>query len=626
MQKIIWCIICLLFSHQVYGEKVKAISRFGEPKYGTNEIKFTFLNPEAPKGGQINLSAVGTFDTLNWLSIKGTPVYGSIITFDSLMMRSAGESFAVYSALAEYVDLAKDNSSIIFYLQKSAQFHDGTPFTAEDVKFTIDLLFDKGPPRYKKIFSKVEKIEIIDPHTIKFIFKKGEDGKFDPELPLIIALIKPLSKKQLEKIDFTNTGLMPLQGTGPYKISQFEQGRFIVYERNQDYWGKDVPFLKGMYNFDKIRIDYFKNAQAQFQAFVSGETDIYFETNPIQWETAYGFKAVKEGRVKKINFEHKRPVVVRTIIFNMRRHIFDDIRVRKAISLAFDFDTLNRLICANSMLCPHSLFANTFLAHNGGAKDKELEILNQFKAQIAPELFEEIINDQFHPAKTKGDGDQRENLKKADELLKSAGFDIKEGRRINKDGKIVSIELMIKDPRLEKIAISFRESLSKLGIVLNVKMIDTVQYENRVVESDFDMVIHSWANTLAPGFEQSYYFGAKYADVKGSSNYIGVKDTIAESLANLIPLANNLEDLTCRAHALDRYVMHNYWQIPLAYNNVDRWAYWVDRIKYPEVLPEVGTNVMDWGWRVSTSSQVTKENDSNSIFVKIKNKLQSLFS
>lgn len=575
---------------------VHALARFGSPLYPSSFAHFNYVNPDAPKGGMLRLGMVGTFDTVNKDIVKGISAEGLLITSDPLMVRSADEPFTVYGVIAQGVTVAPDFSSVIFYLNPNARFHDGTPVTAEDVQFSIELLKEKGLPRYRQYYSRITQFEIIDPHTIKMSLKANDDGKYDRELPMIVAFVRVFSKAQLEKVDFADSGLNIIMGSGPYKVSNIDQGRSITYQRNPDYWGKDFPVNKGHYNFDTIKIEYFKNVQAQFQAFTAGEFDIYFETNPNQWETGYNLAAVKDGRVKRVDATHRRPVAVRTMIFNMRKPSFSDIRVRKALSLAFDFNTLNKIVFSGAMKCPNSLFANTFLAHHGAAEGQEKGLLEKFSSQIDSQFMKEMISREFSPASTDGNGDQRMNLEKADALLKEAGCIVKDGRRIDSQGRPIAFEIMIKDPKLEKIALAYRESLKKLGIDLSVRMMDAVQYENRVTEHDFDIIIHTWANGLCPGNEQLYYFSAKNADTKGSSNYIGIKDSIAEALAKEVTMANDLEALTASVHAMDRYIMHSHFQIPLAYDNTSRWAYWVDNLAYPEVKPEVGTNVMNWGW------------------------------
>lgn len=580
---------------------VTAIARFGQPTYSEGFSHFKHVNANAPKGGTLRLSTVGTFDTVNKDIVKGIHAIGILLCYDALMMRSDGEPFTLYGLLAQAVDLSPNNDSITFYINPKARFHDGSAVTAEDVQATIETLRDKGLPRYRQYYNRINKMEIVHPLVIKISFKPLENGQYDPELPFIIACLRVLKKAQIESINFSDSGLTKIIGSGPYQISHIDQGRSITLQRNQHYWGKDLPVKKGVNNFDTIRIEYFKNSHAQFQAFTAGEFDAYFETNSNQWQTGYNFTAIKDGRVKRMEISHKRPVAVRTIIYNMRRPIFSDRKLRKALALAYDFDTLNKMVFFNSLNCPHSLFSNTYLAHQGKACGKEVEILKGFANEMEPDFLKTILENPFTPARTNGDGDQRKNLAQADALLKQAGWTLKDGNRFDSKVQALKLELMIKDPRHEKIALSFKESLKKLGVELIVRMVDTVQYENRVTKSDFDMIIHTWANSLSPGNEQVYYFSSKNAYIKGSSNYIGIKDPIAEALAQYVAVAPDNETLIAAAHALDRYIMQQYYQIPIAYENTLRWAYWVDRLAVPEIDPEIGLDVMSLGWATSAA-------------------------
>jgi microcin C transport system substrate-binding protein len=309
------------------------------------------------------------------------------------------------------VQLEPDNSSITFHINPKARFSDDSPVTAEDVKYSYETLRDKGMPRYKHYFGKVESIEVIDTHTLKVTFKKNDKNEYDAELPMIICLVPVLQKQQLESIDFANSGLIPLIGTGPYKIGSFEVGRTISVVRNPDYWGKDLPLMRGQCNYDIIRVDYYKNEQAQRQAFLAGEFDVMFETNPNQFLTAYeNAPAISDGRIVKTEMAHERPVAVRYFAMNMRRDKFHNWHFRKALTLAYDFDSINNIVFGKAMSCPSSLFANTFLAHKGKPQGLELEMLQGFEKQIDPELYKLLLEGPFECAKTKGNGDQRDCL------------------------------------------------------------------------------------------------------------------------------------------------------------------------------------------------------------------------
>lgn len=577
--------------------KTPTLSRFGVPAKFSPEKPFPFSNPNAPKGGTLKLSNVGTFDNLNRFVVKGTTAEGTLICYEGMMMRSPGEPFTLYPLLAESVTVASDHSSITFHINPKAKFSNGDKVTAEDAKFTYETLRDKGAPRYKHFFSSIESLEVLDAHTLKITFKANAEGKFEEETPMVVALVSILSKKQLESMDFQNMGMNPLIGSGPYSISSAEVGRFVEISRNKEYWGKDLPQMQGLFNFDVIRVDYYKNEQAQRQAFMAGEFHVMFETNPNQFFTGYkGVPAIESGKIVKEEYVHQKPVAVRYLSFNMRHAKFADWSLRRALVLAFDFDTLNRMVFDGAMKTPTSLFANTFLAHKGKAEGLEAEILAEFKAKIEPEIFETLMASEFDVAHTKGNGDQRENLIKADKILTQAGYLVKNGQRLTPQGAPVKFEVMIKDPRLEKLVLAFKQSLKKLGIDLAVRMMDAVQYENRVLESDFDMIVHVWSNSLSPGAEQLYYFGVEQASRKGSSNYLGIADPVAEEFARKVAHSPSQEYNTAAVKALDRYVMHMCYQIPVSYDPTTRWLYWKSKIEMPPLDPHVGLNVINYGW------------------------------
>lgn len=589
-------------------EPTTSLARFGKAKYGADFTSFAYVNPNAPKGGKLKMGTLGTFDSLNQYVVVGIPPVALVcqqsgsLTMDPLMTRSVDEPYTLYPLIAEKVEVAPDNSSITFYINPKARFHDGTPIMAQDVKFSYDLLREQGLPRYRLHYGKIEKMEILEPRTIKLTFNKPETG-YDPETPLIVAGLHVFSKARYEGKDFWQTGMTPLLGTGPYRVVKAEPGRSVVYERVKDYWAADLPVNKGKYNFDMIQMDYYKNAEAQFQAFKAGEFDVFFEVNSQQWRDGYNTPAVNSGKIKKVEAKHKRPVTVRMLIFNMRRPLFQDIRVREAISKAYDWETVNKMLCSNDYYRVTSLFANTYLAHQGPARGLELKYLEPYLNTIPKDILEKG----YIPPTTKGDGDARENLEAADKLLNEAGWVIVTEkdpltqqnviRRIHKDTKQpLAFELMYKDPRLEKLVGGFIQNLQRLGIMLKLRYMDTVQYEARVVESDFDMISHLWTNSLSPGNEQIYYFSQKTADQKGSSNYIGIKDPVVEALAQNVANATTQEEQVAAVHALDRVVMGRHYFVPMFYDNTIYWAYWADRVAFPPFDPLVGTNTLEWWW------------------------------
>lgn len=584
------------------GNSVSSLSRFGSPKYPPDFTAFSYVNANAPKGGKLKMGSTGNFDTLNEYVAKGIAAFSLSLTVDPLMRRATDEPFTLYALIAEKVDLSPDNSAITFHINPAARFHDGTPITAEDVKFSYEMLMEYGLPRYRNLYSKIEKIEILDPRTIKLTFQKTEKG-YDPEIPMITALLKVFSKAQYEGKDFRETGMKPLLGSGPYRVAKAEQGRYIVYERVKDYWAADLPINRGMFNFDSIQIDYYKNAQAFFQAFKAGEFDAFFEVDPQQWRNGYNVPAIETGKMKKVAMKIRRPVAIRVAIFNMRRPLFQDIRIREAIGYALDWETMNKMVFNGDYQRVRSLFANTHLEHKGAAKGLELKMLEPYLNTIPKKILEEG----YTPPTTKGDGDARANLDAADKLLVEAGWIIEKKKnpvtqqvtfcRVHKDTKQpLEFEFMYKDPRLEKILNLFRQNLQRLGITLNVRFMDTVQYEARVLDTDWDMIAHTWANGWSPGNEQVYYFSQHTADQRGSSNYIGMKDPVAEALANTVANAQTKEELIAAVHALDRVVMGRHYMVPMFYDDNLYWAYWADRVEFPKFDPVVGTNAIEWWW------------------------------
>lgn len=567
-----------------------SISRFGEPKYSGT---FPYVNKEVKKGGDLKLGTIGTFDSTNPFIIKGNSVYGVLeYVFDPLMMRSNDEPFTLYAILAEKVFIAKDNSSITIYLNKNAKFQDGTAVTSDDVKYTYETLQKPGFwPRYKQFYGKIEKIEIIDQLTLKIILKKDIEGKYDPEVPLILCLARIVSKKSLED---SLKGNAQLVGSGPYQIKQVDQGRSITYELNDNYWAKDLPVCVGFNNFKTVKIEYFKNLQAHFLAFQAGEVDVFFETNTTNWETGYNFKAFNDGRVVKFEKKHERPVTVQTIIFNMKQEIFKDKNFRKALFLAFDFETLNHILFQDKMYRARSLFENTELAHYKNPKMEEISLIleNSRKGTISKEMCDH----EFTPPKTDGKGNQKEELSKASNILNNLGYLIAKdgdhkGKRLDKKGNPIVLRFMIKDPKFEKIALHYGKSLKRLGITLKIELVDATNYENKVIERDFDMIIHSWSNTFSPGNEQIYYFSRATASIKGSSNYIGMIDETAEKLATLVAYSKTKDELSTSVRALDRYVMYHYYMIPLAYDPNLRFAYFKEKINFPKWHPKVGMSI-----------------------------------
>ncbi len=582
-------IIAILLLSSVDAKQESYISRLGSPKHKESEKSMPYVNPDAPKGGRLRMATVGNFDSLNRLVVKGFPAEGLSMTQDTLMKRTADDPHSSYGLIAEKVDLAKDNSEITFYLNPKARFLDGKPITAQDVRFSVETLRDKGLPRYKKYYSTLKEIKIIDDRTVNFVFEPDSSGVYDKEMPLIMGNLIVLPKHALEGKNFAATTLEAIPGSGPYKVKSHQLGRKIIYERVKDYWAADLPIIKGMYNFDEISIEYFKSEHSLRESLKAGEVDFYMESDQKNWNTAYNFPAVTDGRVVKLAVEHHRPVAVRMIIFNMKKPVFADRRVRKAIALAFDFNQINKTQYHGAFKQALSLFANTKFVAQGKPSEAELKLLTPYKDQLDSEIFEDSIQ----PSSS----DRRAALTQADILLKEAGWIVEKGKRVHKDTKEpLSFTFTLKDPRIEGMALEFQRNLKPLGIDMTVSKIDSTQYEKQSVDKTFDVIIHTWANSLSPGIEQTYYFDPKMADQAGSSNYIGIKNEAIYDLAEKVANAASETNLEAAAKSLDRAVMGMYYQIPGVYDNTTCIAYWKDRLDFPKYDPEIGINVPEWWW------------------------------
>ena len=555
------------------------IAMHGEVKYPSTFTHFDVVNPNAPKGGELKLAIVGTYDTLNPFILKGTPPAGiRDALFESLLKRSPDEPFSLYGLIAKSLIVAPDRSWVIYNINHEAKWQNGTPITAQDVAFSYNTFLEHGTPGQKMYYKKVEKVDILGNHKIKFSFKKV-DGKYDAEMPLIIGVMAIISEQDLKGKDFEKTGLIPLLSSGPYKVAKVEAGRSIIYQRDSNYWAKDLPANKGYFNFNTLRFDFYKNAAVAFEAFKAGDAYTREEADPGKWAQKYDFPAVKKGLVRCVEIPHQHQVGMQAFAFNTRREIFQDPRVRRALTYAFDFDWLNKSMFHGALTRTTSFFDNTELASKDLPQGQELALLEPFRAQLAKEVFEKPYT---LPTFENGN---RENLKIAQELLKEAGWVTKGGKLVNaKTGKPFTFEILLNVPENEKIALAFARNLKQLGIQAIPRTVDASQYENRRVNMNFDTIIHFWGHTLSPGNEQSFYWSSKAADEPGTRNYPGVKSPVVDSLCNAITNAKERQELVTAVKALDRVLLWGHYIIPLGYRNKDYVAYW-NNIDHPPLGP-----------------------------------------
>ncbi len=573
------------FTSASFAEKTHGIAMHGKPKYEESFTHLDYVNPDAPKGGVVRFGSYGSFDNLNRVAFKGSKAAGLGYVNDTLMRRVWDEAFSLYGLIAEFVEMPEDRSSVTFYLNPKATFHDGSPITRDDVLFSLETFQTKGTPNQKKTYGKVISTELIGNHGIKMVFVNNEDK----ELPLIVAGFLPIiPKKYYENIDVTKTFLDIPLGSGPYTIENLDPGRQIKYKRVENYWAKDLPVNKGLYNFDTIIYDYYKDSNVLVEAFKVGEYDFRREYNVKRWLSEYDFKAVDSGEVILKEMNNDRPVGMNGLVMNTRKNIFNNRNVRLALSYAYDHEWINKTIYQNAYVRTDSFFDNSPLSSTGLPSDAELELLNPWRDQIPSEIFTET----FTPPKTDGSGNARKNLLQAKEILKEEGWIIKNDK-LTKDGEEFKFEFLIVSPSDEKIALAYQSNLKKLGITMEVRTVDSSQYQARLLNYDFDMIKRYWGVSLSPGNEQQFYWGSEVGKKDGSRNYPGINSPAVDALIEKLISAKNREELTTAIHALDRVLLWGHYVVPLYHSNKDRIAYW-DFFEYPEEIPLYGIVIESW--------------------------------
>ncbi|HYD19314.1 MAG TPA: extracellular solute-binding protein [Patescibacteria group bacterium] len=553
----------------------------GAPKYASDFKNLSYVNPDAPKGGDLQLSRSGTFNNLNNHIITGNNAAGLEYLNDKLMQRVWDEPFTMYGLVAESIEVAPDRSWISFHLRDEAKFHDGRPMTAEDVKYSYEMYRAHGAPVRRRVYGLITKVEIKGPRDIKFTFGPG----YDRECVMILAMMPVLPKHYWDKADLTKTTLTPPLGSGPYKIRSVDPGRKLVYERVKDYWAKDLPVNRGQYNFDTLTFTYFRDDDIALQAFASGVYNFRQEFDLTKWQTRYDFTSLENGSVVKEEIPHQRPEWLKALVFNTRRALFADPKVREALSYMFNADWLNKSLYFGKMNKISSVFPNSELAATGKPAGEELRILEQYKSDLPASVFDEA----WQPPAYNG----RDAKRKAIALLKEAGWIYKDGQLADKAGKPFSFEILLGDYADEKIALEFTRELKKIGIDARVRTVDNAQFVGRLDDYDFDMVAWRWINTLSPGNEQVNYWGIKSGESKGARNYAGISNKAIDGLADSIGRSDTRETLVARARALDRALMAGRYMIPLFYLGRDLVAHTAD-IRRPSVTPIYGMVLESW--------------------------------
>jgi len=574
-----------LFSSNLFAEKLHGLAMHGLPLHKIQENYLPYVNPNAPKGGTLRLGVYGSFDNLNRIAFKGSKASGLGYVNDTLMRRVWDEAFTLYGLIAEFIEIPEDRSSITFYINRRAKFHDGSSITREDVLFSLKTFQTLGTPNQKKTYSKIIKTEMVDNNGIKMFFSNNEDK----ELPLIVAGFLPIvPKKYYENIDVTKTFLNIPLGSGPYKIKSLEPGRQIIYERIKNYWAKDLLVNKGQYNFDTLIYDYYKDSNVLLEAFKVGEYDYRREHNVKKWKSNYDFDAVNQGDVILQEINNDRPTGMNALVMNSRKDIFNNRRVRLALSYAYDHEWINKALYDNAYTRTDSYFDNSPLASSGLPSELELELLYPWNDLIPKEVF----TSSYAPPVSDGSGIPRSNLRVAKKILEKEGWFIENGK-LMKNGKEFSFEFLIVSPSVEKIALAFQKTLEVLGITMSIRTVDSSQYQARMINYDFDMIKASWNVSLSPGNEQQFYWGSDVGKKDGSKNYAGVNSPVVDDLIKKLIGAKNREELTTTIHALDRVLLWGHYVIPLYHSNTDRIAYW-NFLEYPDIIPLYGIVIESW--------------------------------
>ena len=565
---------------------VHGIAMHGTPKHAPGFTHFPYVNPDAPKGGRLVLGTLGTFDSLTPFIIKGvSPSSMREYVYESLLTRSGDEAFSLYGLIAESIELAEDRSSITFHLRPQARFADGTPITPEDVLFSHEVLKQKGWPYHRSHYAKVARAEKISDHAVRFTF----DAAGDREIPMIIGLMPILPKHKTSLENFETTALEPPIGSGAYTVARVDPGRSLTYKRNPDWWGGDLAVTRGRFNFEEIRVEYFRDAASLFEAFKAGEIDMRIEEDPGRWIEGYRFPAVSEGRVIKREFETGLPAGMSALVFNTRRAVFRDARVRRAFILLFDAEWINRNLYNGLFNRTQSFFERSELASSGRPADaRERALLAPYLGELKPE----ILDGSYRFPSNDGSGDNRANMAQAFKLLSEAGYRL-ENNTLSKDGVPLSFEFLAQTRQQERLMLSYARTLERLGIAVRIRQVDTSQYWARLKSYDFDLIQWSWSASLSPGNEQINRWSSKAARIEGTLNYPGVENPAVDAMIDALLQAEAADDFVAAVRALDRALLSGDYVIPLFFLPRVWVAYWT-HLKFPAVQPLAGVDIDTW--------------------------------
>ncbi|OTG85342.1 ABC transporter substrate-binding protein [Acinetobacter sp. ANC 4558] len=558
------------------------------PKYAGAKA-LPYANPQAPKGGYISTANTGTFDNLNTMNGKGTPTSGNEYLFDTLMAKSLDEVSVMYPLLAEKVTYDPQKPKfVIFHLNPKAKFSNGNPLTAEDVKFSFDVFQHQSNPGLQTYLADLDHTVVLSKYQVKAIFKSNNNK----EMPLILAELPIYSKKDWQNKDFTRITMKPILGSGPYVIDRIDSGRSISYKRNPNYWAKDLPVNRGKYNFDQIKIVYYRSLDIAFEGFKSGQYTFHTENIARKWATEYHFPAVKLGLVKQMEFHHQNPITTQSFVFNTRRTPLNDIRFRQAISYVYDFEWQNKALFYGKYQRLQSYFSNSELEAKGRPSDAEMRILKPYLAKLNPVQRAGVLADWKNHV-SDGSGFNRSGLLKARELLLKAGYRYNGGILLDPQGQPVKIEFLIHQDGLTRTLMPFVRNMKKIGIAVNIRQVDVPQYIERKSNYDFDMTTDAMPQSLSPGNEQAQLWGSLAADQPRNYNYAGIKNPVIDDAIQGVIRAQNRQELIIRTRVLDRLLRAGYYQILTYQKNAYWYAYW-NMYKQPTIKPKLAVGLEYW--------------------------------
>lgn len=603
--RLLFVVLAFAMPANADAEPVHGIAMRGKPALPADFQYLPYANPEAPQGGRLVYGVYGTFDDLNPFDIKSIrtgarglwePVFGNLV-FEALMMRSRDEPFTLYGLLAEKVELPEDRGWIEFHLNPKAAFSDGEPVKVDDVLFTFELLLEKGRPPYSSRMKQVESVEQTGERSFKITFNEQASR----ETPLLFGLMPVLAKHATDPETFGQTTLKPPIASGPYIVADVKAGENITYQRNRNYWGDGLPINRGLFNFDMIRVDYYRNASSLFEAFKKGLFDIYPESSPAKWRTNYDFAAVTDGRVLKESFKKREPSGMLGLVFNTRRKVFTNRNVRKALAMLFDFEWANENLFFGAYSRTSSFWQDSDLSSLGvPANALELKLLAPFPDAVSTD----VLDGTYRAPVANGTGRDRKIMRSALNTFKKEGYTLKEGRLIDPDGTPLTFELLIaggaglSSQDLERLALSYKRTASKLGISIDVRFVDDSQYQARKGSFDYDMTIVRYSSSLSPGAEQLYRWGSESRDVEGSFNFAGASDPAIDAMIEKLLSARTSEEFTAAVRAYDRLLISGHYIVPLYHLSEELIARW-GRVERPNHTPLYGPQYPTW-WSKET--------------------------